>query len=258
MPAVLTRLIAAEFRKLHTTRLWLWLLLVSAVWTAGYTALAIALSGRPGGLTPALSGAAGQHALFAIGAGGAAPLAAILAAAGTAGEYRHRTAAATFLAAPRRARVIAAKLTIYLLAGTGYGVACIAVGAAVALPWLSARGTPLSLAAHGNLAVLGAVVISTALFGMTGAGLGALLGSEIITIAGLLLFLYVAEPLLSHIAALRSWTLYLPGVAADGLTQASQAGVRLLPPWQGGLVLAGWAVVIAAAGTVLTVHRDIT
>lgn len=121
MPAVLRRLIAAEFRKLCTTRLWLWLLLVSAVWTAGYTVLAIALSGRPGGLTPALSGAAGQHALFAIGAGGAAPLAAILAAAGTAGEFRYRTASATFLATPRRARVIAAKLTIYLLAGTGYG-----------------------------------------------------------------------------------------------------------------------------------------
>lgn len=106
--------------------------------------------------------------------------------------------------------------------------------------------------------MLGAVVISAALFGMTGAGLGALLGSEIITIAGLLLFLYGAEPLLSRIAALRSWTVYLPGVAADGLTQASQAGVRLPPPWQGGLVLAGWAVVIAAAGTVLTVRRDIT
>src|SRR5262249_46108702 len=125
-------------------------------------------------------------------------------------------------------------------------------------PWLSAQGTPISLAADGNLAVLGAVVISGAVFGMTGAGLAALLASEIITITGLLLFLYVAEPLLSHIAALRSWTVYLPAVAADGLTQASQAGVRLLPPWQGGLVLAGWAAAIAIAGTVLVGRRDIT
>ena len=84
--AVMTRLIAAEFRKLFTTRLWLWLLLVSLAWTAGYCALAIVVDNRPGGLTPPLSGAAGQHALFAIGAGAAGPLAAILAAAGTAGE----------------------------------------------------------------------------------------------------------------------------------------------------------------------------
>jgi ABC-2 type transport system permease protein len=97
----MTRLIAAELRKLFTARLWLWLLPVSAAWTAGYAASAIALDNRPGGLTPPLSGAAGQHALFAICAGGAGPLAAILAAAGTAGEFRHRTAAATFLATPR-------------------------------------------------------------------------------------------------------------------------------------------------------------
>src|SRR5260370_40119603 len=102
-------LVAAEFRKLVTTRLWLWLLLASLAWTAGYRALAITLGQRPGGPTPPLSGAAGQRALFAIGAGGAGPLAAILAAAGTAGEFRYRTAAASLLAAPRRARGIIAK-----------------------------------------------------------------------------------------------------------------------------------------------------
>ncbi len=166
----MTRLIAAEFRKLLTTRLWLWLLLTSLAWTAGYCALAIAVDNRPGGPGPALSGAAGQHALFAIGAGGAGPLAAILAAAGTTGEFRHRTTAATFLAEPRRARVITAKLIVYLLAGAAYALACVAVSLAVALPWLAARGTPVSLAAHENLAVLGAVIISVALFGITGAG----------------------------------------------------------------------------------------
>ena len=65
------RLIAAEFRKLFTTRLWLWMLLAAAAWTAGYTALAIVFGSGRGGLTPPLSSAAGQHALFAIGAGGA-------------------------------------------------------------------------------------------------------------------------------------------------------------------------------------------
>lgn len=97
----MTRLIAAEFRKLVTTRLWLWLLFASLAWTAGYSALAITLGQRPGGLTPPLSGAAGQHALSAIGAGGAGPIAAILAAAGTAGEFRHRGRDLPGRAAPR-------------------------------------------------------------------------------------------------------------------------------------------------------------
>jgi hypothetical protein len=84
-----------------------------------------------------------------------------------------------------------------LLASLGYALACVAVSLAVALPWLAAGGIPVFLAGHGNPAVLAAVIISVALFGMTGAGLGALLGSEVITIAGLL-YLYVAEPLLSY------------------------------------------------------------
>jgi ABC-2 type transport system permease protein len=63
------------------------------------------------------------------------------------------------------------------------------------------------VAGTGNLAVLGAMIISVAVFGVTGAGLGTLPGSEVVTIAGLLLYLYVAEPLLSHITALGSWTL---------------------------------------------------
>jgi ABC-2 type transport system permease protein len=252
------RLTAAEFRKLFTTRLWLWMLLASAAWTAGYTALAIVFGHGHGALTPPLSGAAGQHALFAIGAGGAGPLAGVLAAIGVTGEFRHRTATATFLATPRRSRVITAKLVTYLLAGAGYALVCIAVSLAVALPWLAARGIRVPPAGHGNLAVLAAVIASAAIFGVAGAGLGALAGGQLASVAGILIYLYVAEPLISHIPPLHNWTAYLPGVAADGLTQATQAGVRLLVPWLGGVVFAGWAVALAAAGTLRTVRRDIT
>jgi hypothetical protein len=62
----------------------------------------------------------------------------------------------------------------------------------------------------------------------------------------------------SHVTALGPWTAYLPGVAADGLTQASQAGVRLLTPWQGGLVFAAWTTALAGAGATATARRDIT
>jgi ABC-2 type transport system permease protein len=248
------RLVAAEFRKLFTTRLWLWLLLAAAAWTAGFSALAIALNSRTGSLAPPLSTAAGQHALYAIGAGGAGPLVAVLAAVGVAGEFRHRTAAATFLVTPRRGGVVAAKLVTYLLAGAAYALVCVAVGLAIALPWLSAKGISVS----PDLAVQAAIVVSTAIFAVCGAGLAAMLRSELITVTGLLFYLYVAEPLLSHVTALHAWTAYLPGVAADGLTQAAQADVRLLPSWAGGLVFAAWAAAFAAAGTIITTRKDIT
>jgi ABC-2 type transport system permease protein len=73
-----------------------------------------------------------------------------------------------------------------------------------------------------------------------------------------LLYLYVAEPLLTRITAWHAWTAYLPGVAAGGLTQATQPGLTLLAPWLGGVVLAGWAAVFGAAATLRARRRDIT
>jgi ABC-2 type transport system permease protein len=254
----MTQLIAAEFRKLLTTRMWLWILLLSVAWTIFYTALVIVLNNHTGKLGPSLSGAAGQHALFAIAAGGAGTLVAVLAATQVAGEYRHRTAATTFLATPHRHRVVIAEMITFLLVGVGYSLACVVINLAVALPWLAAKGIHASAFNDGNFAVLTSIVIAAAIFGMTGAGLGAALHSQLATITAMLLYLYVLEPLVSHIAALGSWSPYLPGVAADGLTQAVQSGVRLLSPWAGGVTFAAWAIAFGLAGMIVTARTDIT
>lgn len=254
----MTRLVTAELRKLLTTRMWWWMLLISVAWTVAYTAIAIALNKHPGQLVPSLSGADGQHALFSTAAGIAGTLVAVMATAHVAGEYRHRTAVATFLATPRRSRVVVAQVITFLLAGTAYALACVLVNLAVAVPWLAARGTRLSPFGDGNLAVLASIVLAAAFLGVIGAGTGAALRSQFATVAAMLLYLYVLEPLLSHIASLSSWTPYLPGVAADSLTQDIQNGVRLLSPWAGGLVLAAWAIAFAAAGVMTTERTDIT
>jgi hypothetical protein len=253
-----TRLVTAEFRKLLTTRMWWWILLISVAWTILYTAIAIALNRHPGQLVPPLSSAAGQHALFSTAAGIAGTLAAMMAAAQVAGEYRHHTAVTTFLATPDRRRVVSAQVITFAIAGIGYALACVLVNLAVAVPWLAARGIHLSPFGHGNFAVLASIVLAAAFFGVIGAGIGATLHSQLATVAAMLLYLYVLEPLLSHIASLSSWAPYLPGVAADSLTQDIQNGVRLLSPWAGGLVLAAWAIAVATAGVTVTEHTDIT
>jgi ABC-2 type transport system permease protein len=254
----MARLVMAEFRKLISTRMWRWVLLTSVVWTVTYTAIAIAINNHPGRLVPSLSSAAGQHALFATAAGFAGTLVAVMATAEVAGEYRHRTAAATFLVTPHRWRVVIGQVITFLLAGAGYALACVLVNLAVAVPWLAARGIDLSAFGDGNFAVLAAIVLAAAFFGMIGAGIGATLHSQLATVAAMLMYLYVLEPLLSHITSLNTWTPYLPGVAADGLTQDIQNGVKLLSPWTGGLVLAAWAVAFVAAGVMITERTDIT
>ena len=255
----MSRLIAAEFRKLLSTRMWLLILVISVAWTVFYTALTVALSSsRAGRLGPPLSTAAGQHALVAIAAGGAGTLVAVMAMASVAGEYRHRTAVTTFLAVPHRSRVLLAQVITFALAGVSYTLACVVLELAVTVPWLAARGIHVSPFGDGSFVVLLALVVAGALFGVAGAGLGAIMRSQLAAVTALLLYLYLLEPLLDHIRALRGWTPYLPGVAADGLTSAVQDGVRLLSPWAGGLVFTAWAIVFAITGIIRTSRMDVT
>jgi ABC-2 type transport system permease protein len=251
------RLIAAEFHKLFTTRLWLWLLLGSVALTALYASLAIAFGDSPDNPTPPLASPGGQRTIFSVGQG-AGTLLAVLAAIGLTGEFRHQTATTTFLATPHREQVVLAKLATYALVGIGYALVCIAVTLAIALPWLGAKGIHVPLGGNGIPVTLAGVVAAVAIFGLIGVGLGALVREQVATVVGLLVYLFIAEPIVTRIPALGSWTIYLPGAAANALTQVAQANQDFLAPWQGGLVLAGYGLILAAAGTFLSTRRDIT
>ncbi len=69
---------------------------------------------------------------------GAYIFAMILGITGMTGEYRYQTITPTFLATPRRARVVLAKMVAHLGVGLGYGVVCVlvalVVGGAIVLP----------------------------------------------------------------------------------------------------------------------------
>jgi ABC-2 type transport system permease protein len=143
------RLVTAEFHKLATTRLWLWLLLGSVALTALYASLAIAFGDTPDNPTPPLASPGGQRTVFSVGQG-AGTLLAVLAAIGLTGEFRHQTATTTFLATPNRGQVVLAKLATYALVGIGYALICIAVTIAIALPWLNAKGIQVPLAATAS------------------------------------------------------------------------------------------------------------
>jgi ABC-2 type transport system permease protein len=251
------RLIIAEFRKLLTTRLWLWLLLASAALTALLASLAIAFDDASDNSTPPLSSPEGQHTLFSV-ASGTKPLVAVLAAIALTGEFRHRTVSATFLATPQRGRVVLAKLVTYALVGVAYGVVCVAATIAIALPWLAAKGIHVHLTGDGIPATLAGVVGVLAIFGLIGVGLGALVREQVATMVGLLIYLFVIEQVVTGIRSLASWTNYLPGAAANALTQVSQTDRDYLAPRQGALVLAGYGLALAAAGTLLSMRRDVT
>jgi ABC-2 type transport system permease protein len=254
----MTRLIAGEFRKLCSTRLWLWLLLGAMGLTALYASLLIGFSQDPDTMTAPLSSPEGQRTLFAVAAGGANTLVAVLAAIGITGEFRHKTATATFLATPQRGRVVAAKLATYALAGAAYGAASLIVVTAIAVPWLATKDIEVGLLDNGLPGTYAGVITDTAIFGLLGVGLGALLRNQVATVVGLLVYRFVAEPILTGVPALDSWTTYLPGSASAALTQVSLTTQEYLDAWQGGLVLAGYGLLFAAAGALFSMRRDIT
>jgi ABC-2 type transport system permease protein len=128
---------------------------------------------------------------------------------------------------------VLAKPITYALVGVGYALACIAVTIAIALPWLDAKGIPVPLGGNGIPATLAGVAAAVAIFGLIGVGLGSLVREQVATMVGLLVYLFIAEPIVTRIPALHSWTIYLPGAAANALTQVAQANQDFLLPWRG-------------------------
>lgn len=251
-------LITSEIRKLFSTGLWLWLLLASMALTALYAALLIGFSDDPDTMTPPLNSAAGQQTLFAVASGGANTLVAVLAAIGVTGEFRHRTATATFLATPRRWRVVAVKLAVYAAVGAGYAVICLLVVALVAWPWLGAKGIDMAPLGNGLPGAYAGVVADVTIFAVLGVGLGALVRNQVATVVGLLVYRFVAEPIVTAVPALSDWTAYLPGSASAALTQVSLSTQDYLEPWLGGLVLAGYGLLLAFVGARVSMGRDVT
>ncbi|HEX6197285.1 MAG TPA: hypothetical protein VFZ37_15330 [Jiangellaceae bacterium] len=249
------RLIAGEFSKLATTRLWCWLLIASMGISALYAGLNIGFADNT--VTYSLATPQGQQTLFSVAASAAAPLAAVLGAIGLTGEFRHRTATATFLASPNRGRVVAAKFVTYGAVGAGYGVVSTAVVAALATTWLPAKGIEISLTGNGLPATMIGGVAAVAIYGLIGVGLGALLRDQVATVVGMLIYLYVVENIITGIPALSGWTIYLPGQAANALTGMALTTRDFLPAWHGGLLLAGYGIMFAVAGNYLTMRRDI-
>lgn len=251
-------LITSEIHKLFSTKLWLWLLLASIALTALYAALLIGFSNDPDTMTAPLDSPAGQQTLFAVAAGGANTLVAILAAIGITGEFRHRTATLTFLATPRRWKVVAAKLTVYTATGASYAVVCLLIVASIAWPWLNLKGIDLTLLGEGLPATYAGVIADVTIFAVLGVGLGALVRNQVGTVVGLLIYRFVAEPIVTAVPALSDWTAYLPGSASAALTQVSLSTQDYLAPWAGGLVLAGYGLVLAILGARVSMSRDIT
>lgn len=251
------RLIGGEVRKLFTTKLWLWMALGAIAITALFTSVTIALDGTANNPQPLLSTPEGQRNLFSVAAASGV-FVLILGIIAITGEFRHQTVTPTFLATPRRGRVVIAKLLTYTLAGIGYGLLVVAFSLVLALPWLAAKDVDISLSANGIPGALAGTVAGVALYSVLGVGVGALIRNQIAAVVGSLVYLFVVEAFAANLPTVRDYYKYLPGGANAALTGSTQPGTTLLEPWQGGLLLVAYGVVFAVVGSWLAVRRDVS
>ena len=247
------RLVRAEFTKLATTRLIYGLAAAMAAFAVLTVIAGVAVAGQQG--NPALS--ADSLPMFVAGPvtllSGAALLLGIL---GMAGEFRHQTVTQTFLVTPDRGRVVAAKLAAYPLAGIALALAIVAFTAAVATGWLAAKGITPSLLDARLARVLVGAVLAAGLCALVGVGVAALVRNQVAALVGVAVWVLVVEGLLMSLLSIpSSLAKWLPSAAAAALTNP---GGGHLSRAGGALLLAGYALALALAGTRLVVRRDIT
>ncbi|RPK63630.1 MULTISPECIES: ABC transporter permease [unclassified Streptomyces] len=261
-------LVKAEFRRLSATRLPLWALLAAVVLGGGMVG-AMTLVGPENFDPPApgLDTEAGVRSVLGM-LSFTVFLPAALGTLAMTSEYRHRTATHTFLHAPRRRRVLTAKLVAYGVAGLLYGLVLTGTAAAAFFGGVAVRGVTPGMASGEVLGLLVRPAVAMAVYTLLGVAAGALIRHQVAALAVVVGYLYAGEYLLMMIPGVKLLYPLLPGGATASLTGFSYVAdtmaaelatgpVPLLSPVGGALLLAGYALVAAFVAVLVPMRRDV-
>ncbi len=178
------------------------------------------------------------------------------------GEFRHGTAVATFLTAPKRGTVLANKLGIAAIGGAL--VMVLSTGAGIAAGWvtLSFFENVAEPSSGVFLNTMIAAVVSGSILGIVGVAIGTLIRNQMLAITGSLIYLFVVDPiLLTLVPEAGKWLpsgLITAMLALD--IQAPEFGIdtaNYLPPLTATLVLLGYGVVFGVVAIATSLRRDI-
>jgi ABC-2 type transport system permease protein len=259
-------LIRAELLKVRTARMTYGLLAVAVGLSALFCTLEASRSG-PGKPVAPLSTPAGLNSVITGGVW-SLMLATVLGTIMSSGEFRHSTATFTYLATPRRGRVLAAKAIAAACAGVVFGLVGWLIPTGVGLAFVASRGYHVAITDATMARYAAGHVVAGALLAAVGVGLGALVRSQIAVVIGVFVWSIVIESLVGGLfTGVRP---YLPYTAATTLAGTPLGGAafgaaRTVASGAGPLPFAGAAALLAAIAVALgliaartTVRRDIT
>jgi ABC-2 type transport system permease protein len=179
-----------------------------------------------------------------------------------AGEFRHGTAVATFLTAPKRGSVLAAKLAMAAVGGVL--IMWISTGVSFLAGYITLLNFENVASPSENL-FLNTMIASTiggAVLGVIGVALGTLVRNQMLAITGALVYLFVVDPIL--LALWPDTGKYLPtGLITAMLAidvDAPELGFdtsSYLPPVEATGFLLLYGVIFAAVAVATSLRRDI-
>jgi ABC-2 type transport system permease protein len=179
--------------------------------------------------------------------------AALLGAMSITSEIRHGTIRPTLLVAPRRGRVVAAKVEVTMLIGACIGFAASALAAGIGTAALSARGIDVQVDAGDYALLVSGGTAASALWAAIGVGIGAIVRDQVPTLVGISAWLLFVEGLFG--GNLADVSRFAPGTL--GMAISGQEPETLLAPGLSLVLLAAYAAAAAVGGSLATVRRDV-
>lgn len=181
-------------------------------------------------------------------------------------EYRYKVITTTLLNTPRRSLVLVAKAVASVAFALFMAVICLALVAAMGLPWLSAQGGSISDALRQVGPVVPGLFADFALMAVFGLGIGVLLKNQVAGVLLIIAGIFVLEPLIYELflhlvhVDLNWLPSYAAASVAGNLTRSSgdSGGPVELSWWTGTLVLLAWGLGPAIIGYFVTFNRDVT
>lgn len=252
----MTALIHAELLKLRSTRVTAFLLLGSLALVVLTVVVTVPKSGDQNAL---LSLDDPDLLAMVVGNSFGVPLVLIMLLGGMAftQEFRYGTVTSTYLAEPRRPRVLVAKLLALALASVVITTATLADSVPVGIALIGSRDGDVIIGAQFWQTVVAAYVVM-ATYAVIGVAIGVLVRNQIVAAVAVLVWMLAVEQIvLTSYPTVGKW---MPWGAINALLQIGPSvnlEGKLLPLPAAGLLLFGYMALAVVLALLLTPKRDV-
>lgn len=251
-------LVRAEWIKIRTVRSTLVMLLIVVLLSVVPAVLIALLVGKDDLVT---TDPRDRVQLALVGVQFSQTLVAVIAALVMAGEFRFGTIRTTFVAEPRRIRVLLAKLLTVLALAAVVSAVMVGISAGLTKLILEGRGVDFSFTDNGAGRLLYGTVLYSMLYATMGLALATIIRNAAAAITLIIVLPLIVENVLFGIFSVldrEDWTKWLPFSAGAQIT-ADTTGTPLterLGPWAGYGYGWLWAAALLALGGWLLQRRD--